>query len=105
MKTVMTDQNTLPAVDRMQQRNESAAELVKALLIINGGGAVALLAFLQASLGSAPAFSKPTVIGGAFLSFCALSAPVFPFFRYLASPPPPRNFTPTQPHAMICRSR
>ena len=36
-------------VDLTEQRSEAIAELVKALLIINGGGAVALLAFLQSA--------------------------------------------------------
>jgi hypothetical protein len=51
-----------------KQRDESATELVKALLIINGGGAVALLAFLQATWSSAPDLAKPTLLGIAVLS-------------------------------------
>jgi hypothetical protein len=43
----MTD-NPTPA-DLTEQRSEAMVELVKALLIINGGGAVALLAFLQSA--------------------------------------------------------
>jgi hypothetical protein len=69
----------------MKQRNESATELVKALLIINGGGAVALLAFLQAVWSTAPTLAKPTVLGIVFLSAGALSAAAFHFFRHQAS--------------------
>jgi hypothetical protein len=65
-----------------KQRDESATELVKALLIINGGGAVALLAFWQATWSSAPDLAKPTLVGNAVLSFGALSAASFHFFRH-----------------------
>jgi hypothetical protein len=77
--------NVLSAADRTKQRNEAAAELVKALLIINGGGAVALLAFLQAIWVPSRALAKPTVIGIAFLAFGALLAAAFHLFRHQAS--------------------
>lgn len=55
----------------MKQRNEAAAELVKAVLIINGGGTVALLAFLQATWVTARVLAMPTIVAIAFLSFGA----------------------------------
>jgi hypothetical protein len=75
----------LSAADRTKQRNEAATELVKALLIINGGGAVALLAFLQAIWVPSHVLAKPTVIGIAFLAFGALLAAAFHLFRHQAS--------------------
>jgi hypothetical protein len=75
----------LPSDTLTKQRDESATELVKALLIINGGGAVALLAFLQATWSSAPDLAKPTLLGIAVLSFGALSAASFHFFRHQTS--------------------
>lgn len=38
----------LSAEARTRQRDQAASELVRTLLIINGSGAAALLAFLQA---------------------------------------------------------
>jgi hypothetical protein len=80
-----TERNVLTAADRTKQRNEAATELVKALLIINGGGAVALLAFLQAIWVDSHDLAKPTVIGIAFLSFGAAAAAAFHIFRHQAS--------------------
>ena len=80
------DPNVLPAVDLMKQRNEAMAELVKALLIINGGGAVALLAFLQAIWGHSRAtLAQPTVLAIALLSAGALLAASCHLFRHQAS--------------------
>ena len=79
------DPIVLTAADLMKQRNESVAELVKALLIINGGGAVALLAFLQAIWIPSRVLAKPIAIGISFLAFGALLAAAFHLFRHQAS--------------------
>lgn len=43
-------------------------ESVKGLLLVNGGGAVSLLAFLQAVWGAEPALARVTLVGIAFMS-------------------------------------
>jgi len=68
-----------------QQRDKSASELVRALLIINGGGAAALLAFLQAIWTSSRELAKPTVIALIILAFGAVCAAAFHFLRHQAS--------------------
>lgn len=78
-------QGSLTAADRTKQRNETATELVKALLVINGGGAVALLAFLQAIWTQHHTLAKPTAIGIALLALGALLAASFHIFRHQAS--------------------
>ena len=83
--TTTTDASTLSPADRTRQRNEAATELVKALLIINGGGAVALLAFLQAIWVPSRVLAKPTVTAIALLAFGALLAAAFHLFRHQAS--------------------
>jgi hypothetical protein len=75
----------LSAEARTRQRDQSASELVRALLVINGGGAAALLAFLQAIWSSNKALVKPTIVALGILSFGAALAAVFHLFRYLAS--------------------
>jgi hypothetical protein len=75
----------LPAEARTRQRDESATELAKALLIINGGGAAALLAFLQAIWSTAPILARPTLYGLMCLSIGAAFAAAFHFFRHQAS--------------------
>jgi hypothetical protein len=79
------DLGVLSAADRTKQRNESATELVKALLIINGGGAVALLAYLQAIWIPSPVLARPTIIGIGCLAFGVLVAATFHLFRHQAS--------------------
>jgi len=79
------NQNGLTAEALMKQRNEAMSELVKALLIVNGGGAVALLAFLERTWSSARVLVKPTAIGVAFLAGGALLAGALHLFRYYAS--------------------
>jgi hypothetical protein len=68
-----------------QQRDQSASELVRALLIINGGGAAALLAFLQAIWATNRELAKPTVVAMTILAFGAACAAAFHFFRHQAS--------------------
>jgi archaellum biogenesis protein FlaJ (TadC family) len=63
----------------------AATELVKALLIINGGGAVALLAFLQAIWAQNRELAKPTIIALIFFAVGAVTAAAFHLFRHQAS--------------------
>ena len=80
-------QDTLSLVPRdfTHQRNEDIREGIKGLLLINGGGATAMLAFLQATWSTRPQIScyVAVCIGcmGVGLAFAAL----VPFFRYHAS--------------------
>jgi len=76
---------TLSAEARPKQRDQAASELVRALLIINGGGAAALLAFLQAIWPSNKPLVKPTIVALVIFSFGVVLAAVFHFFRYQAS--------------------
>lgn len=81
------DPQVLGAEARTRQRDQAASELVRALLIINGGGAAALLAFLTAiwSMPTAITLLKPTIAALALLAFGALSGAAFHRFRYRAS--------------------
>ena len=71
--------------DLMKQRNEAIAELVKALLIINGGGAVALLAFLQSAWVQEKALVVPVAYAVSVLAFGSLLAAACHLLRYHAS--------------------
>ena len=71
--------------DLMKQRNEAIAELVKALLIINGGGAVALLAFLQSAWVQEKALVVPVAYAVSVLGFGSLLAAACHLLRYHAS--------------------
>lgn len=84
----MTEEDNTSGVGaeaRTKQRDQAASELVRALLIINGGGAVALLAFLQAIWASEKALAKPTIAALVALAFGAVCAAAFHFFRHQAS--------------------
>jgi hypothetical protein len=71
--------------DFTEQRNDALREGVKGLLLINGGGATAMLAFLQAVWATKPQI-VPFVVGCiAFLSFGLFLAGLVQFFRYQAS--------------------
>lgn len=78
---------TLSAEARTSQRDQAASELVRALLIINGGGAAALLAFLTAiwQLTSAWGLIKPTIAALGCLTAGAFFAGLFHLVRYVAS--------------------
>jgi len=76
--------NPTPA-DLTEQRSEAMAELVKALLIINGGGAVALLAFLQSAWVQNIKLVVPVACAVAFLAFGSLLAAACHLLRYYAS--------------------
>jgi hypothetical protein len=86
---VMTqdDPQVLSAEARTRQRDQAASELVRGLLIINGGGAAALLAFLGAiwSSPTSVALAKPTIIALWILASGAFAAGAFHLFRYGAS--------------------
>jgi len=71
--------------DLTEQRNQALAELVKALLIINGGGAVALLAFLQSAWAQDRMLVKPVACGVAVLAFGSVFAAACHLLRYYAS--------------------
>ncbi len=71
--------------DFTRQRDEASKEGVRGLLIINGGGAVALLAFLQAIWPKYPLLSGYVVFGIAVLALGVLCAGLAPFLRYHAS--------------------
>jgi hypothetical protein len=76
--------NPTPA-DLTEQRSEAMAELVKALLIINGGGAVALLAFLQSAWVQDNRLVVPVACAVGFLAFGSLFAAACHLLRYYAS--------------------
>jgi uncharacterized membrane protein YeiB len=66
MPAIFSDRG-LTAKDFTDQRNDAMREGVKALVLMNGGGAVALLAFLQAVWFKAPALVKFILWGIALL--------------------------------------
>ncbi len=79
--------------DMTDQRNDAMREGVKALVLMNGGGAVALLAFLQAIWSKEPALVKYVLWGlGCLVVGVALAALVH-FFRYHTSLAYQRLFT------------
>src|SRR5947208_6502780 len=75
----------LTPTDLMKQRDEAFTELVKALLIINGGGAVALLAFLQTTWVQSKALIGVVVVAIAAMAAGALVAAAVHLLRYQAS--------------------
>jgi len=75
----------LQASDFTEQRNEALAEGVKGLFLMNGGGAVALLAFLQAIWKDQPLLAKYVVVSIAVLAVGVFLAGIVQFFRYHAS--------------------
>jgi hypothetical protein len=91
--TGQNDPHVLGAEARTRQRDQAASELVRGLLIINGGGAVALLAFLGAIWSSpgAVALAKPTIGALWILSLGALFAAAFHLLRYETSMRQQRN--------------
>jgi hypothetical protein len=75
----------LSAEARTKQRDQAAADLVRALLIINAGGAGALLLFLQTIWSSDKALAGPTVVALVILSVGAVLGAAFHLLRYEAS--------------------
>jgi hypothetical protein len=81
----VTSDQTLSAEARTRQRDQAASDLVRALLIVNGGGAAALLAFLQAIWASHQGLAKPTIAAMVIMAFGAAMGAAFHLFRYQAS--------------------
>ena len=75
----------LQAPDFTEQRNDALREGVKGLFLMNGGGAVAMLAFLQAIWTDKPQLAKYVVVSITFLAAGVFLAGVVQFFRYHAS--------------------
>ena len=71
--------------DLTEQRNQAMSELVKALLIINGGGAVTLLAFLQSPWVQDKKLVVPVACAVAALALGSLFAAACHLLRYYAS--------------------
>ena len=81
----MDKSNILTAKDFHDARAEITNQGVRGLITINGGGAVALLAFLQAIWNKAPGLAKYVVIGIGVFSFGVFIAGFINFFRYHTS--------------------
>jgi predicted component of type VI protein secretion system len=75
----------LQAEDFTDQRNDALREGVKGLFLMNGGGAVAMLAFLQAIWEDNPQLAKYVVASIALLAAGVFLAGLVQFFRYNAS--------------------
>jgi hypothetical protein len=75
----------LQAKDFTEQRNDALREGVKGLFLMNGGGAVALLAFLQAIWKENPQLAKYVIASIAILAAGVFLAGLVQFFRYNAS--------------------
>lgn len=71
--------------DMTDQRNDAMREGVKVLFLMNGGGAVALLAFLQAIWSKEPALVTYVLCGLGSLVVGVALASLVHFFRYHAS--------------------
>ena len=75
----------LQAKDFTDQRNDALREGVKGLFLMNGGGAVAMLAFLQAIWKDNPQLAKYVIASIALLAAGVFLAGIVQFFRYNAS--------------------
>src|SRR5512138_3721750 len=80
-----SDPNVLSAEARTRQRDQAASELVRALLLINGGGATVLLAFLQSVWDKDKALAYTTIWAILTLGVGAALAGMFHLLRYRAS--------------------
>lgn len=80
-----TKPQELQPKDLTEQRNDALREGVKGLLLINGGGATAMLAFLQAIWTTKPEIAKYVVGCIAFLAVGLFLAGLVQLFRYQAS--------------------
>ena len=81
----LMDAEGLTAQDFTNQRNDAMREGVKALLLMNGGSAVALLAFLQAIWKVEPALVKYILWGIGFLVVGVILAGLVHLFRVRTS--------------------
>jgi len=82
MSDVKSEYDYLKPQDFTQQRNEASREGIRGLLIINGGGAVALLAFLQAIWQQDKIFAEYIIIGISVLALGVVIAGAANFLRY-----------------------
>ncbi len=82
---VIPDPLTLSAEALMQQRNQAMTESVKGLFIMNGGGAAALLAFLQAIGTDQRVLATFIVTGLACFVIGLACAGIVQWFRFRAS--------------------
>ena len=82
---VEDNKTTLDDPVRTEHRAEILNQAFRGLLAIQGGGAVALLAFLQATGDKNPALSKVILIGILFLVVGLALAVLFMTFRYHTS--------------------
>lgn len=71
--------------ERTRHRLEVLNQAFRGLLAIHGGGAVALLAYLQALENKNPALSKVVLVGMLFLVFGLVLAILFMTLRYHTS--------------------
>ena len=78
-------QQGLTPQDFHSARAEITTQGVKGLFLINGGGSVALLAFLQAVWEKQPQLAKFVVIGIGIMCLGLLLAGLINFFRYHTS--------------------
>lgn len=78
-------ETTLPDPERTRHRLELLNEAFKGLLLIHGGGAVALLAYLQAIGNANPSLSRVVLVGILFLVFGLVLAVLFMALRYHTS--------------------
>lgn len=77
--------NGLTPKDFTDQRNDAMREGVKALLLMNGGGAVALLAFLQAIWSTDPPLAKVVISSLPYFLVGVVLAALVHLFRYHTS--------------------
>ena len=82
---VSPDPLRLSAEALMQQRNQAMTESVKGLFIMNGGGAAALLALLQAIDTDQKVFATFVVVGVFCLVVGLTCAGIVQWFRFRAS--------------------
>lgn len=75
----------LQVQDFTEQRNDALREGVKGLFVINGGGAIAMLAFLQAIWEKNPNLAKYVIGCLVLFSIGVFLAGLVQFFRYHAS--------------------
>lgn len=81
----MANRTTLADPERTRHRLEIMNLAFKGLLAIHGGGAVALLAFLQAVINTNPALAKIVLAGISCLGLGLVMAVIFMTFRYHTS--------------------
>ena len=81
MPEVIPDQKPIEPTGYEKSRAEVLTEGVKGLFIINGGGAVALLGFMQAIWSKEPALARLTLIGLGLMSAGVVFAALIQFLR------------------------